>query len=1176
MRTGQPFPRILKRVLKILGIGAAVVTILFGLASWILFHQRNELLLNELETFMRKSQSGSFEVGSLDLRPFRNFPDITIELDSITYWEHKDSVRQATELPILHVQKLDVSLDFWSLVTGQVKVSEISLNDGHLHLVEYKGGILNLDRALAKPSKATAGKPIVKQKVPRKPTTPAPTKAKPAEISKPASGLKIELEKIELNNVRLSWKSYHDLQLDSFLVKSLAVDIQNQPTVVKATLSSRFAIESVRFNQARLPSSELSVDANISYEAAHSRLVIEKTSITYDIFSASASGIYEHLNNRTLDLSIDASSNDLPLLSRLFQQKAMQQNKEVVKSGDIFLKGRVFGQLKKQMPQFDLTFGVSHLSFHLPRNLGSFRDLGFQGHFTSGAAANYSTATLDIRNLKGQVPGGSIEGNLYLANLVKPYLRCQLNANFQVDGYDEVFLINRVEKLRGAVKMKARYDGPLQLVGFKANETRPAFDISFAARGLSFQVPNHPSEYSDIGFEGNFVSGSSPDLSNAKLEIRNLKGIVPGGNVHGEFQLSNLAHPYLSYRLGARVRLEGLEELFSITWMKDLRGSATANAQFDGPLDLLGTHAMDSSRSSKLTLDSVSFVVAPTNHRVVNLQATLENKNNRAAVKLGFHYGQNDLQVNATLDNLMHRLFNEERIVEAQGHLRSGQLFTRDLIFDTARSASVDDRVTNLSFDFSVTNDSKKVDGRQLANQFGFSVRNLSATLDQLPDIRKFNTSGRLALTEPGPILTLNDLQLVLPQGSLSVAGKLQVPKKRQVQFDGKITARQLPWIYVQEISDEISGNLEPSRKNLPVKEMDLLTAELDLSTSLQTYPFDFHRLELRTSKGSFRLSNGKSFSTQRLSGTLEPFRFLHPINSGAVTGIGTIAGQLKMEKLQVPGLVDLNLDMTLHGRNDTLTVDFKSVSRKALSEDGVFVINLGGKVPTYQARYVVKETPAEDLIQKFHKGKLMEGKIDYVIDLQTAGKTWSDLRDNLNGSLDVSGDSLDIYGVNIDDVLTKFQKSQKFNLTDLGAVVVAGPIGIVATKGSDFVALAAVDLHSDQRSRVQKLLTRWQLKNRILTTQDVAFATAKNRIAIDGSIDFAHDSIPSIRVAVIDPNGCSLMDQRLYGKFSNLQHGKLNITKTLLGSVINFVNAVVGADCTPIYRGQVKHPGKE
>ena len=50
-------------------------------------------------------------------------------------------------------------------------------------------------------------------------------------------------------------------------------------------------------------------------------------------------------------------------------------------------------------------------------------------------------------------------------------------------------------------------------------------------------------------------------------------------------------------------------------------------------------------------------------------------------------------------------------------------------------------------------------------------------------------------------------------------------------------------------------------------------------------------------------------------------------------------------------------------------------------------------------------------------------------------------------------------------------------------------------------------------------------------------------------------------------------MDQKLYGKTNNLKTGKLNITKTLFGSVVNFVNVIVGKDCKPVYTGEVKAP---
>jgi hypothetical protein len=39
------------------------------------------------------------------------------------------------------------------------------------------------------------------------------------------------------------------------------------------------------------------------------------------------------------------------------------------------------------------------------------------------------------------------------------------------------------------------------------------------------------------------------------------------------------------------------------------------------------------------------------------------------------------------------------------------------------------------------------------------------------------------------------------------------------------------------------------------------------------------------------------------------------------------------------------------------------------------------------------------------------------------------------------------------------------------------------------------------------------------------------------------------------------------------MQTGKLNVAKTLLGSVINFVDAIVGKGCVPVYTGSVAHP---
>jgi len=74
---------------------------------------------------------------------------------------------------------------------------------------------------------------------------------------------------------------------------------------------------------------------------------------------------------------------------------------------------------------------------------------------------------------------------------------------------------------------------------------------------------------------------------------------------------------------------------------------------------------------------------------------------------------------------------------------------------------------------------------------------------------------------------------------------------------------------------------------------------------------------------------------------------------------------------------------------------------------------------------------------------------------------TWAQAKENFSGEIEIAGDSLRLYGIDIDNVLKKYEKSQNFNLTDVGAVLIAGPVGLAVTKGTDFVSLATINFNS-------------------------------------------------------------------------------------------------------------------
>ncbi|HEY5825906.1 MAG TPA: hypothetical protein VIT44_16135, partial [Cyclobacteriaceae bacterium] len=600
------FPSLLLRILKYFGIAITIVCLLISIASWIIIEKKNDWLLSAIQSYMNESQSGHLKIASTNFKIFRNFPDITIELDSLQYYEHHDTLRTTGEKPILHAEKLFVAIKLLPLINDELKISKVNLSQARLNIIEYQNKKLNIDLALAKPFKP---KPApVKEKVAPVPSpTPKPAKkVKPKSPTAAQPAIQIDLESIAFNDVELTWNHYKSRKPSIVSLQELEIDLSRNNTIVYASITTTSNIRSLYISRTRIPSGKLKADIELQFDQKTEQLTIQKSKLNYDELFASVEGTYSHQQNQLLNVTVDASSNDLELLSIFIKPEVLKQNPDLLKQVDVYVQGEITGELKNRVPQFDISFGLKNLDLNLPRNLGTFKDIGFEGKFTSGAAADYSEATLEMKNIQGQLAGSSIAGEFSLKNFLDPYLKYNLNAELKVDGYDEIFNMN---------------------------------------------------------------------------------------------------------------------------FIKQLKGSVSLHANFDGLLKHFKNHALDSSRSSGVTLNDLSFVVAHTNQKVSNLSGKIENKNNQATIQqLSFTYGKNDLLVNATVDNLMHYFFTRDTILIATATLQSKQLYTNDFLFDSLGIADVRDRITNFSIDFHSTltdNDSLGMP------DITFDIKNLTASFDK-------------------------------------------------------------------------------------------------------------------------------------------------------------------------------------------------------------------------------------------------------------------------------------------------------------------------------------------------------------------------------------------------------------------------------------------------------------
>jgi len=181
----------------------------------------------------------------------------------------------------------------------------------------------------------------------------------------------------------------------------------------------------------------------------------------------------------------------------------------------------------------------------------------------------------------------------------------------------------------------------------------------------------------------------------------------------------------------------------------------------------------------------------------------------------------------------------------------------------------------------------------------------------------------------------------------------------------------------------------------------------------------------------------------------------------------------------------------------------------------------------------------------------------------------------SLSGKFSLRVDNLSIHAMDIDKLIAKFKETQKFTLTDIGAVLVVGPLGIAATKGYSY---GKVFLQSwGGLSAIKKLNSDWEINNGKADAADCALATERNRIAIKGKLDLVNERYDDLIIAILDDKGCARLKQIISGPFSSPRIGAVSAVQSIGGPVLNLLTKAKsfmnGGKCEVFYRGSVQHP---
>jgi hypothetical protein len=186
----------------------------------------------------------------------------------------------------------------------------------------------------------------------------------------------------------------------------------------------------------------------------------------------------------------------------------------------------------------------------------------------------------------------------------------------------------------------------------------------------------------------------------------------------------------------------------------------------------------------------------------------------------------------------------------------------------------------------------------------------------------------------------------------------------------------------------------------------------------------------------------------------------------------------------------------------------------------GVIILQPWSDIPTYRFTYRVEQFQIEDWLASFMEKPFLSGTMRFNIDIQ-----------------------------------------------------LTGDVGLAVTKGLDVAALVTID--PGELTHIPQLVSNWEIENGKLLSEDVAFSTEKNRIAVTGHVNLP-DTTLDVTIAVLNKDGTSSMSQAIGGNLYKPTLGEIKVVSAVLAPVTNLFKDILSIQGEVFYEGSVKHPGSE
>jgi len=470
----------MKKPVKILLL-VAILPVFLVLTAVGLVYKNQDFIVQQAIEKINKEFEGQLELEDSHVAPFANFPYLSIDLENVKFYESK--AKDTT--PLYEASDFYLGFNLLDLIRGIYHIEKIKVQSGHLDVIRYPNGDINL--LLAKGMKKKPGDSIessfyfdLKNFIIEDFTILYEEQSTGQEVV-------AKIEKLD-SKIRVS-----EDHLFMDIIGDLILDIDENK-------------EHTFFYD-----KEISLDLEIDFNQTTQLLEITPSFFELQKSRFGISGTVDFDDEFNTNLKLEGQKPDFNLFAAFAPKEVGDALKIYQNEGDIYFIGTVVGKAGNgNTPSINVEFGCENAWFINTDVNKRVEDLRFTGFFTNGRDRTLETSEIQLNNFFVRPEEGAFEGTLIIRNFKDPYIKVDLHADLDLEFLSAFFDVVVLDGLKGKVVVDMHFNEIVDLTLPAENlaHLKEGIDSEITVSNLSFKLPNHPIPISHANIHAEMRSGS--------------------------------------------------------------------------------------------------------------------------------------------------------------------------------------------------------------------------------------------------------------------------------------------------------------------------------------------------------------------------------------------------------------------------------------------------------------------------------------------------------------------------------------------------------------------------------------------------------------------------------------------------------------------------------------------